>query len=278
MSEKFAEINGIRICYDIHGEGEPLILIHGFTSKKETFVAQIPELLKYFKVIRLDNRGSGKSDRPNEAYSMDMFVDDVRGLMDYLELEKANILGYSLGGMIAQSFALKYPERLNKLILLNTMSQLHVTEEALEGYVQSRIKNYEEKLTDPEAAFFNSAPLAYSYKFINILKADLKRKFHNAFSVEDLVKESTIDPATPQDIRNQVKSFLQFDVHDQLKNIQNSTLIICGKFDKQTPKRLSIKMHEQIPNSKLVVIEAGHSANKEKAPEINRAIIDFLKD
>ena len=209
---------------------------------------------------------------------MDMFVNDVKGLMDYLNLNKTNVLGYSLGGMIAQSFALKYPKKLNKLILLNTMSQIHVKEEALEGYVQSRIKNYEEKLTDPKTAFFNSAPLAYSYRFINILKADLKRIFHNAFSVEDLMKESTIDPATPQDIRNQVKSFLQFDVFDQLKNIHNPTLIICGKFDKQTPMRLSIKMQEKIPNSKLVVIKAGHSANKEKAPEVNRAIIDFLKD
>jgi proline-specific peptidase len=278
MTDIFANINGIKICYDIHGAGEPLILIHGFTSKKETFVAQIPELPKYFRVIRIDNRGSGKSEKPNEPYTMDMFVDDVRGLMDYLEIESSNILGYSLGGMIAQSFALKYPERLNKLILLNTMSQIHVKEEALEGYVQNRIKNYEEKLTDPEKAFFNSAPLAYSYKFINILKADLKRKFHNAYSVEDLIKESTIDPATPQDIRNQVKSFLQFDVHDQLKKINNPTLIIGGKFDKQTPKRWSIKIHEQIPNSKLLILEAGHSANKEKAPEVNRAIIDFLKN
>ena len=278
MSESFATINGIKICYDIHGIGEPLILIHGFTSKKETFVAQVPELSKHFKVIRLDNRGSGKSERPDEPYNMDMFVNDVRGLMDYLKIEKANILGYSLGGMIAQSFALNYPNRLKKLILLNTMSQIHVIEEALEGYIQSRIKNYEEKLTNPEKAFFNSAPLAYSYSFINELKADLKKKFHNAFSVEDLVNESLIDPATPQDIRNQAKSFLQFDVLDQLKTIKVSTLIICGRFDKQAPKKLSVKMHEQIPNSKLVVLKAGHSANKEKAPEVNQAIIEFLKD
>ncbi len=278
MSESFAIINGTKICYDIHGEGEPLSLIHGFTSKKETFVAQVPELSKYFKVIRLDNRGSGKSERPNEPYRMDMFVDDVRGVMDYLQIEKANILGFSLGGMIAQSFALKYPKRLKKLILLNTMSRIHVKEEALEGYIQSRINNYEEKLTDPEKAFFNSAPLAYSYSFINELKADLKKKFHNAFSVEDLINESLIDPATPQDIRNQAKSFLQFDVFDQLKTIKTPTLIICGRFDKQTPKKLSVKMHEQISNSKLVVIKGGHSSNKERAPEVNQQIIDFLKD
>jgi len=277
MPEKFVEINGIKLCYDIHGKGDPLILIHGFTSKKETFVAQVSDLSKYFQVIRLDNRGSGKSERPNESYTMDMFVEDIRGLMDYLRIERAHILGFSLGGMIAQSFALKYPNRLKKLILLNTISQIHIKEEALKGYIQNRIQNYEEKLRDPETAFFNSAPLAYTYKFINELKSNLTKRFHGAYSVEELIKESTIDPATPQDIRNQANAFLNFDVLDKLSKIKNPTLIICGKFDVQTPKKESIKMHSQIPNSKLIILKAGHSSNKEKAPEVNKAIIDFLK-
>ncbi|MBY8989986.1 MAG: alpha/beta hydrolase [Candidatus Lokiarchaeota archaeon] len=89
MTEAFADVNGIKICYSSQGEGFPTFLLHGFGSKKEGFMAQIPELSKYFRVISIDLRGSGKSSRPNYHYTMDMFVDDVKGLMDYLSIEKS---------------------------------------------------------------------------------------------------------------------------------------------------------------------------------------------
>ena len=79
MVEKFVDINGVRICYQIHGDGYPVVLIHGFGSKKESFMAQIPALSQEFKILSFDNRGSGKSERPNMPYTMEMFVDDKIG-------------------------------------------------------------------------------------------------------------------------------------------------------------------------------------------------------
>ena len=118
----FADINGIKLCYEIYGRDNniPIILIHGFGAKKEIWNSQVGALSKKFKVITFDIRGSGKSDRPNKPYTMEMFADDIKGLMDYLNIEKSHILGRSMGGMIAQNFVVKYPEKVNKLILVTT--------------------------------------------------------------------------------------------------------------------------------------------------------------
>jgi 3-oxoadipate enol-lactonase len=72
MTELFAEINGIKLCYEIKGEGEPVLLIHGFGDRKEHWRGQFDHLSKYFKTIRLDNRGAGKSDRPDMEYTMEI--------------------------------------------------------------------------------------------------------------------------------------------------------------------------------------------------------------
>ncbi|GAG58408.1 unnamed protein product, partial [marine sediment metagenome] len=120
LTELFAEINGIKICYEVHGEGDPVILVHGFGRKKENWIAQFKPFSEHFKIIRFDNRGAGKSDRPKGVYTMEVFVDDIAGLMDYIEIDKAHIVGWSLGGKIVQNFALKYPERVDKMVLINT--------------------------------------------------------------------------------------------------------------------------------------------------------------
>ena len=98
MTELFADVNDIKICYDILGEGEPVVLIHGFSDRKEHWRAQIGDLSRYFKVIRIDNRGAGKSDRPDGAYSMEIYADDIKGLLDHFDIEKTHIIGHSLGG------------------------------------------------------------------------------------------------------------------------------------------------------------------------------------
>ncbi|MHA1254373.1 MAG: alpha/beta fold hydrolase, partial [Promethearchaeota archaeon] len=120
MTEQFADANGIKICYSDHGDGFPIILIHGIGAKKETWIAQLKALSKKYRVIAIDVRGTGKSDRPNVLYTMEMLADDIKSLMDYLKIEKAHIVGRSMGGMIAQELVLKYPKLVEKLILITT--------------------------------------------------------------------------------------------------------------------------------------------------------------
>ena len=277
MTELYADVNKIKICYEISGEGEPVILIHGFGVKNKVWIGQFGPLSEKFKVIRFDNRGAGKSDRPNEPYTMDMFADDINGLMDFLNIDKAHIVGWSLGGMIVQTFVLKYQNRVNKLVLINTLPNWPADKSGLEMYKNGQIEGYHAKLKDPTKKFFESASMGFSRKFRKMMEEDPKKKFHGLFSAEDLINESIIDPSTPQDIINQVNALGNYNVLDKLHNIDVETLIICASNDRQTPKSRNELIHEKIQNSKLVVIEkAGHDSPKERVPEVNKHIIDFL--
>lgn len=109
MSELFADVNGIKICYEEKGKGEPALLVHGYTANKEGWIAQYIPLAEHFRVIRFDNRNGGNSERPNISNTLEMLADDVRGLMDFLKIDKAHIIGWSLGGIIVQKFTIKYP-------------------------------------------------------------------------------------------------------------------------------------------------------------------------
>ncbi len=278
MKELFAEVNGIKLCYEIHGEGEPVILIHGFGSTKDGWkLAQVGPLSEKFKVLIIDNRGAGKSDHPDEPYLMEMFADDINSLMKYLKIEKAHIIGLSLGGMIAQTFAINYNEKVDKLILINTTPDFPNDPSGIEIYKQSKIAKYEAILKDPEQAFWDYGIGGYSRKFRKELKAEPNKKIYGLFSTEDLIKDFSNAPSNPQESKNQTNALLHFNVVEKLYTIKNETLIITASHDKTLPKMKSELIHEKIPNSKLIVLEGvGHGSSLEKAPEVNNLILEFL--
>lgn len=107
----------IKLNYIDKGTGEPLILLHGNGEYLEYFEHQIEYFSKEYRVIALDTRGHGKSPRGDKPFTIRQFADDLKDFMDELEIEKAHILGFSDGGNIAMVFALKYPERVNKVIM-----------------------------------------------------------------------------------------------------------------------------------------------------------------
>ena len=275
MSELFAIINGIKICYKIKGDGYPVILIHGF-AKKEFWVCQIDELSKTFKVIWYDNRGVGKSDRPNEPYTMELLADDLKGLMDFLGINKAHMIGHSLGGMVLQHFALKYPKHLNKLVLISTNAGTP-DKAAIEMFKNNQIALYETRLNDPEKAFYNKMKGRVTRKFLKMMQEDPKRKFHGSFSAEDLMLNDNIEPWRPQDIINHANALANHHILNRLHDIKNETLILTADKDRITPKIESEQMHEKMPKSKLKVFSGGHYFPLEVAPEVNQVILEFLK-
>ena len=103
-------VNGIKIYYEERGKGEPLILINGLAFPMDLWFAQMDELSKDFRVIALDNRGIGRSDKPDEEYSIAMMASDAVGLLKTLGIEKTHVAGLSMGGFIAQEMALSYPD------------------------------------------------------------------------------------------------------------------------------------------------------------------------
>ncbi|MHA1254750.1 MAG: alpha/beta fold hydrolase [Promethearchaeota archaeon] len=281
MADEFVEVNGIKLCYDVHGNGDPVVLLHGFSDRKEHWRAQVDDLSKHFKVIRLDNRGAGKSERPDGEYSMEVYASDVAGLMECLEINKAHIIGHSMGGMISQNLAISYPNKVNKLILLNTLPGFKPPGEPLEDFVtmqrESAIKGQEAILNDPDNAFVDGAKTSYSRKFWKLMKEDPKKRFHGIWSVEDLIDEKINYGPTAIDLSNQTHALSTHNTYERLHEIKSEVLIISAEKDKSCPVSMGEKIHELIPNSKFIVIEgAAHQDILERAPEINKYIIDFL--
>lgn len=273
----YAELKDLKIFYEIDGEGYPVIMVEGFGAKRTGWIAQVGPLSKYFKVITVDNRGSGKSDRPNYPFTMDMFADDLDGLMEFLQIEKANIVGKSLGGMIVQIFAIKYPHRVNKLVLINT-STGYPSENGPRMYTEGKIKEYHAKLEDPVKAYLEDLS-SFSRDYKKQILQDYKQEFHGLWSPEYIIKESMIDIITPQDIKNQGNAIFNFNSLDDLHKIKSETLIMGAENDRVMSIVNQQAMQEQIPNSKLVIIEkTRHDSNLEKAPEVNKILINFLKE
>ncbi|NHJ25748.1 MAG: alpha/beta hydrolase [Candidatus Lokiarchaeota archaeon] len=278
MEERFANVNGLKVCYRVDGDGYPLILIHGFGSKKESFMAQVPTLSQKFKVLTYDARGAGKTERPNNPYSMDMFADDLKALMDYLKFKKAHLLGLSMGGMIALTFTIKYPSMVNKLILINTLAKFPEDFDP-EAYIQSRIKSIELMKQMPEKSFWDSTQFGFYPKFRRKMKENPNLKFYGLWSVQDLIEYYKTDSPTPQDIRNLAASFKTYYAYDRINEIKHRALLLTASHDKLVPKEKMIELHKIMANSIIEVIEkAGHESAKEKAPEVNEYIINFLEN
>jgi pimeloyl-ACP methyl ester carboxylesterase len=276
---KFAEVNGIKISYEIQGEDNeiPLILVSGWALKKEMWMALTPGLSEHFKVITFDNRGCGKSDRPEGPYSLDDYADDIIGLIDYLKIDKANLMGYALGAMIIMHFAINYPDRIDKLVLLNTVAEYATDDLVLDGVkINSKALDFQQNA--PKKYFMKSAKMAFHRNFIKELEANPDKKFHDLWTVEDWVKEYNIDPQTPKDVENQGKAMLGLDLLDKLDQVKAETLVISSSHNKIHPKAAMEAMHEKLPNSKLEILnKAGDMAYLSRAPEITQLVIDFLK-
>ncbi|MHA1466524.1 MAG: alpha/beta fold hydrolase [Promethearchaeota archaeon] len=277
MTEQFADANGIKICYSDHGDGFPIILIHGIGAKKETWIAQLKALSKKYRVIAIDVRGTGKSDRPNVLYTMEMLADDIKSLMDYLKIEKAHIVGRSMGGMIAQELVLKYPKLVEKLILITT-SPGFPDEEGVEMMIKGRIEEIKDIRTNPEQSFWRKARMLFHQKFRKEMEANPKKKFYGIWSAEDLIKEDSIDPPTAQDLINQGHAIKKHNTSERLIEIKNDTLLLASSHDRLTSKSGMEEMSKKIPKSTLKVIDrAGHYNHLSNAPEFNQIILDFLE-
>ncbi len=116
-------VNDIQIYYEVHGEGQPLALILGLGTDISEWDAIIRPLAQRFRVIALDNRGAGRTDKPDRPYSMDLMADDTEALLSALDIPRVGILGISLGGRIALALALAHPERIASLVLVSTSAR-----------------------------------------------------------------------------------------------------------------------------------------------------------
>lgn len=256
--------NSIHIHYDIHGAGEPVVLIGGLGSDAYLWVRQIPALAQGFQVIAFDNRGAGASDKPDEPYTIPMFAADTAGLLDALGIEKAHIVGASMGGFIAQEFALTYPQRVNRLVLACT----HFGGPNAVPIPQATLAGMLNRTGDPETDIRASFKL-YTPPGWPEAHPDL---------VEQYVRWRVAHPQPVFAFQRQAMAGATFDAESRLGQLTMPVLITHGEEDQVVPVENARLFFQRIPHARLRLFpNAGHLFIYEQADEFNQVVIDFLK-
>jgi len=257
-----ASIDGTTIHYVDSGDpaARPIVLIHGFPFSHEMWNPQIGILEKKLRVIAYDVRGHGKSDVGDGQYTLELFVDDLIGLLDHLKIEKAILCGLSMGGYIALRATERNPERWHALVLCDTSSQADSNEAKLRR--AATIKTIKREGVKPFADTFLESAFAQTAK-------DAEPR---------LMMKKIIESNSPLGICGTLLALAgRTDTTAALKTINVPTLILVGELDKITPPVLSQRMHDAIKGSELHIIpHAGHLSNIENPADFNKYLLDFL--
>jgi len=262
-------VNGINISYKVEGAGEPLVLIMGFIGTRGGWILQKHAFRKYFQVVTFDNRGVGGSDKPSGPYSMRTMADDAIGLMDYLGIDKAHILGVSMGGYIAQELAINYPERMRKLVLACTYAR----EDETGGHSSEYFKSLglEEGCSHDE---WRSVAVS------KVVATDLLLALNNRLYRMIIAPMSRVIArlVASDGIRAQFEGIVDHDTLDRLHMIEAPTLVIMGTQDRLIRPSSSEEIANRIPNAKLVKVDSGsHAFFLGMRGRFNREVLDFLR-
>jgi len=265
MESGYVETNGQKLYYEVHGEGEPLILIAGWGDDCNAWAFQVPALAEYFKVIVFDNRDVGRSSEAKAFYSIKDMAEDTVGLMHALNVGDAHVMGWSMGGAIAQELVLQYPGKVRKLILATTMAQF------------ARFRAF---LIEP-AIFVKKHDPDNRVFFTLLLSLCMTHEFlKNREAVDGFLTEMAANPfpQTAEGFERQGRAVSSFDALDRLHEVKVPTLVLAAGQDILTPPWGSRELAEAIPNARLRILEGGgHGLFWEIPDEANKAVIEFLK-
>jgi pimeloyl-ACP methyl ester carboxylesterase len=265
-------VNDITLYYETLGDGTPLVMIMGYMVSAENryrFPTFIDALGKQHQVILFDNRGTGRSEAPDHRYSIRVMADDTNGLMDALTIPKANVIGLSMGGMIAQELALNYPDTVLSLTLCSTCCNVkHVLAE-----------------TDPdfrkfiESAAAGQPPVLPPEEFLRLFF----KWVHTSQYVEThraaLIKAQMAMqyPTPPHTLTRQGQAVLQHNVCHRLQEITVPVLVLHGEADILVPPLHAQTLAEQIPNADLHIFpNAAHDFFTEIEEQTVNTILNFL--
>lgn len=257
------EINSVKLNYKIEGDGFPLVLIHGFSNNLNYWYNLDKSIYENFKVIKMDLRGHGKSDLGNEEVSVELLTSDIMKLLEKLNIDKFNLIGFSLGGSVAINIAEKYSERVNKLVLLSTFAKADST-------IENFFKEFNKCLNKSFSEY-------YDYILKYILPEDLIIKHHESLEEIKIAKSKTV---CCENLIKLLPVGLNFNGEKDLNKITAETLIVSSKNDELTKVELSNTLNKKISNSTYIQMDYGKhdlfvGENKYK---LNKLLLNFLKD
>jgi 3-oxoadipate enol-lactonase len=236
------EVGDATIHYHLHGQGEPLLLITGFSGDLYNWKKTIPLLDKDYQVITFDNRGSGLTEAPDTPFTMETMANDAAGLLDALDIDRAHVLGWSMGGNVAQELTIRYPQKVGTLILMST-------------YIR-----------EPDRARFAIDAMIHTMRegasienFQTMMQTwcSTEHFFRGKPSVCELGK--ACDARALSGFARQKMALDAFDSRGRLHGISVPTLVVHGAEDIMVPMHFGEELAANIANSQFEVVErAGH--------------------
>jgi pimeloyl-ACP methyl ester carboxylesterase len=259
-----SQINGINIAHELGGAGTPMVMIHGAQGDQTMFAGLAATFRPKFKVLTFDQRGSGLSDKPDMPYSVAMLADDTAALMDNIGFADAHIIGVSMGGMIAQEFALRHARKVRSLVLGCTTpggsQSIRATGLATNAYSTKEMSAEDRGRALTEAAF-TKGYLAKHPELISLMVEQRRQR-----------------PIDPVGFARRLAALQTFDTYDRLPQIKCPTLVITGKDDALIPWENSRLIAGRIAGAQLRILEpAGHCFWLEQPEQSHGAIEHFLE-
>jgi pimeloyl-ACP methyl ester carboxylesterase len=244
-----------RIHYMVAGEGKPLVLVHGLAGRAENWLTLVPEFTRSgYQVYALDLLGYGRSQQPDVDYSIALESDILGEFLDSQKLAQPDIAGWSMGGWVSLKFAAEHPNRVHRLILMDSAGLLFDAVNA--GALRPR--------TEPQLAHMMAVLTPHPQPVPGFWARDILRNFAEN---DWVVARSLESMGTGRDLMD-----------GKMQTVTMPVLIIWGKEDILTPLSVGEGMHRGMPQSVLYVFDGtGHLAPTERAPQVADTVIDFLK-
>jgi 3-oxoadipate enol-lactonase len=257
------DLGDLKCYYEIHGEGtETITFLNGLTMSTVAWAAQLKDFAPHFRVLLLDMRGQGQSDQTAEdVYPVSRQADDLAHLLDKLGIEKTHLFALSYGGIVAQHFALQYPERLGKLLLADTLAWSDEVNRALHDAIVMAWDAGGTRLR-----FRVMLPLTFGAGFLKVAA--------KVIPVLEQMAEALPWPGT----KAMMMGVLDHDLRERLKDIRAKTLLIFGEEDRFTPIYQAKLLEAGIPGAVLRLISGvGHAAPLENPPAVDRLALAFFR-
>ena len=258
-----------KVYYEIHGDhpGVPLLLVMGMGGSCRGWLPlQVPDFSRERRTVIFDHRGVGGSEDPGEPFATPQFADDAVDLLDALEIERADVLGVFMGGMVAQEIALRHPDRVNRLLLTGTFARPDAKRRLLLEHWRNLARS------GAALEFLIRERLLWTLMNETLEQTDLIQSMIEYFTRDGM-------PITEDVFVRQCEACLGHDTADRVGEIRHPTLIVCGEQDRLTPISLHRQLAEAIPDAHLVAVSYGaHMVMVESAEHFNRIVLQFVTD
>jgi 3-oxoadipate enol-lactonase len=255
------KINDCSLNVEIHGQGSPLVMLHGLGSSTATFRSDVEHFRLTHQTIAIDSRGHGKSDKPGH-YTITDHINDVIGVIDALDLEKAAIIGTSMGSYVAQGVAIEARERISRLVLVAPKS--HGASSSSATMLEKHAAVLKDSTVQEQRDFLYEhifAPTTPARK-IEMMRA---------------VTENRGPPLTDIEYKAAQRAIRNFDFRPRLNEITASTLVLSGHHDPLNPPAYGREIAERIRNAVFVLFEnSGHVPRIEERARYLAVLDDFL--